>query len=114
MADETGNGNGVLACVFPNCGSAVQEEAAWVPALDVLRKASGKEPRTREDLVSHVLCARHAAEGRREGLKLYRLPGTLAELARRQARREEGRRFFSLYSRLESAERPATLAHRER
>jgi hypothetical protein len=105
--------DGQLTCTFPGCEASMSNDnSAWVPSLSVLRQSNGGErPRTRENLLPHVLCGKHAQQARESGFRTYRLAGTLDQLERLAAEVENAGKYFS---QMYSAFGKAGLVHRER
>lgn len=94
--------NGVLRCQVPGCSITMVESLAFVPAIQAIRKATGKPVRP-ASLADHAVCEQHAKAGRREGVKMYPFATTVAELERRAEQREKEQSFFQVYSALEAA-----------
>ena len=79
------------------CTAKLTQAEAWVPTLAVIRKVTGRWPSVK-DLADHIHCGRCAALGRKAGLRFYRYPQTVAEMAKRQAERSmAARQAFKRY-----------------
>jgi hypothetical protein len=68
---------------------------AKVPAIRLIRQATGKTPKTAADLAEHVFCKKHAVIAR-GAVQIFPYLDTVAELNRRAKERETGLVFFSL------------------
>jgi len=92
----------LLPCNFEGCTQKVRPQDAKVPALKVIRQATGKNPKSAADLAEHVFCKRHAASANGT-VRMFPYPDTVAELKRRAKERETGLAFFSLRYALKEA-----------
>ena len=79
------------------CTAKLTQAEAWVPTLLAIRKVVGRSPSVK-DLADHIHCGRCAAVGRKAGLRFYRYPQTVVEMAKRQTERVmEARQAFKRY-----------------
>jgi hypothetical protein len=85
----------LLPCSFEGCTQKVEPRDARVPALQAIRRATGKVPEAEADLAGHVFCKKHAAMAR-GAVQMFSYLGTVAELKRRAKERETVLAFFSL------------------
>jgi hypothetical protein len=80
------------------CQAKLTAAEAWVPAMRIIRRATGSWPSAVRDLVDHVHCGRCVALGRRAGLRFYLYGHTVVEMEKRRAERvQAARQSFKRY-----------------